>query len=266
MPGELDASFDQPVESAPAETETEVVVEDSLGNQFLMNIPEQDRPIVAKYVKDWDGNVTKKFQSIHEQYKPYKELGVEPENLRKAWTAIQNLNSNPEESYRRMTTAMIEKYGPEAFMTEVLRIQRENAVSDAPNEQFDVDENAVYNDPRYDQLAEKYDQIVQWQQEQETAAVEAQEMQALDAHVADMHNKHGDFDDAWYLLKISQGLTPDQAIESFNNLTGRGNSQSVRPAPKILGGQGGIPSDQVDPTKLNASDRKALIANLFNPT
>src|SRR5215471_8064679 len=72
---------------------------DVLGNPFLSKIPVGDREIVAKYIKDWDRGVTQRFQQIHQQYQPYKDLGASVEDLQGAWALQQMINEDPNRVY-----------------------------------------------------------------------------------------------------------------------------------------------------------------------
>jgi hypothetical protein len=263
QPTNLDAAFPEPEVQEPAAQET--VQEDSLGNQFLSKIPEQDREIVAKYVKDWDGNVTKKFQSIHEEYKPYKELGASPEDLRKAWTAIQNLNNAPEASFKAMYKALRDRHG-EAFDQVLEALYEED--EDEMSEDYEYEEGEEEAEEEYDDnsvfqanVEKELQELRDWKQQQEQAIVAAEENAQLDRLMSDLHTKHGDFDDVWVLTQMSAGATPDQAMNAWNTFVSKlRNSQNTPTPPRILGGQGGVPTDQVDVAKLDAKGRKALIA------
>ena len=85
---------DSPTEPPVGESEPPPPEFSEFAQGILNKIPEQDRNIVAKYIKDWDGNVTKKFQEIHENYKPYKEFGS-VEDLKTAMEIISQMNNDP---------------------------------------------------------------------------------------------------------------------------------------------------------------------------
>jgi len=259
---ELDASFGDNEESAIPEPEI------TLGNQFLSNIPEQDRGIVERYVKDWDGQVTKKFQSIHDQYKPYKELGAKPEDLQKAWALVQKINADPEEIFRTMYLALRKQHGDD-FNSKVFQIQQAQAQAMSDQgldfngqqefEQTETDFDPAQH-PAFQQMSQELAEMRQWRETQQQAELQAREDAALDQILNILHTKHGEFDDAWVISQLSAGKDPDKAVESYNELVERVvNSHKSPPPPKILGGQGGVPSGQVDTAGLDSKGRKTLI-------
>jgi hypothetical protein len=107
---------------------------------------------------------------------------------------------------------------------------------------------------RLDSYEQMLGTVYQQQQSFQQQQVEAQQMQQLDRLMHDMHTRHGDFDDDWFLLQLEKGATPDQAINAYKERFG---SPSRAPAPRILTGNGAVRQDQVNPSKLSDSDRKA---------
>jgi hypothetical protein len=101
----------QPVqpEAAPAAAAPEAIVpapaapgqggEDANSGLYSLDaIPEGIRDQVAPIFKEWDGNVTRKFQQNAEQWKPYDELGIrdiDPEEMAHLVTFHQ-LASDPD--------------------------------------------------------------------------------------------------------------------------------------------------------------------------
>ncbi len=86
---------EQPVEEQESESGGE------LSNPFLQNVAEEDRDVVGKYVKPWDANVTRRFQEVHNQYKPYKDLG-EIEQLKQDVEIANFIRNNPDQMYQML--------------------------------------------------------------------------------------------------------------------------------------------------------------------
>jgi hypothetical protein len=216
----------------------------------LSSIPEDDRPVVAKYIKDWDGNVTRKFQEIHSQYRPYLELGdIEDIQYAKYYTSM--MQNDPAKFIRELTTAMRDA----GMSTDDL------FVNDEQYENYQPGQEPPQNDPMVRELLarqEQYEQMLgnvyQQQQQFQQSQVEQQQIAQLDRLMHDMHTQHGDFDDDWFLLQLEKGATPNQAINAYKERFG---SPERKPAPRLLNGNGAVRQDQVDPSRLSDSDRKA---------
>jgi hypothetical protein len=222
--------------------------QETLGEGFLRAIPEQDRNIVQKYIKDWDGNVTRKFQSIHEQYQPYKELG-DYEELRQAMALNQYLQNNPVDFYNHLQETLDEMREQGLIVTE------------EQEEQFIPQTESVQQPDRVAELEEQMQAFLEWQQEQVNSAEEAEQMQELDNLMDQMHTVHGDFDDDWVLLQLSRGATPEQAIEGWNSLLQSkvGSFQTRKPIPNVMGGNGAVSGSQADFGKMSRDERIAFI-------
>jgi hypothetical protein len=211
---------------------------------ILSGIPDEDRPVVAKYIKEWDGNVTRKFQEIHQQYQPYMELG-DIEDIQYARYYASMMQNDPAELIRTLTNAMKEAGMPVDNLFE-------------PPQEQEPEQQGYQIPPQYlskvDQLEKALGTVYSQQQTFQQQQIEAQQMAQLDKLMSDMHSQHGDFDDDWFLLQLEKGKTPDQAINAYKERFG---SPERKPAPRILTGNGAVRQDQVDPSKLSDKDRKA---------
>lgn len=120
-----------------------------------------------------------------------------------------------------------------------------------PNQEHQIPKEWQNRMEQYEQmLGSVYQQQQSFQQQQ----MESRQMQQLDRLMDDMHKMHGDFDDDWFLLQLEKGATPDQAINAYKDRFG---SPERKPAPRILNGNGAVRQDQVDPSRLSDTDRKA---------
>jgi hypothetical protein len=242
----------QPTDSpSPKNTQEQEQVDYSDYSEFtrgvLSSIPETDRPVVAKYIKDWDGNVTRKFQEIHQTYRPYLELGdIEDIQYAKYYTSM--MQNDPAQFIRELTAAMKEA----GMSTDDLFVNDEQYEGHVPQQQPEVIPREVQS--RLDHYEQLLGNVYQQQQSFQQQQIEAQQMAQLDRLMDDMHRVHGDFDDDWFLLQLEKGATPDQAINAYKDRFG---SPERKPAPRLLSGNGAVRQDQVDPSKLSDTDRKA---------
>lgn len=269
MPDELDASFDIPVSPAepPVEIASEPEVEVTLGNEFLHGIPDQDRPIVAKYIKDWDGNVTKRFQKIHDEYRPYKELG-DVEAIQRAINFQENFRQSGDQVFANMFKHWFEFHKDQAVpkLYELLGVEgaRDMYGQQMNDEGFDPGEPPDPRDIEFSNMQQELEEMRAWRAEQTEAAQMAEAQKQLDNVMRDLHNAHGDFDDTYVITQMAAGANPQQAIEAYQNLvSGIGSRQPTRTPFKTMGGQGGVPSGQVDVTKLGPADRKAAVQQML---
>jgi hypothetical protein len=211
---------------------------------ILNQIPDEDRPIVGKYIKDWDGNVTKRFQSIHDEYRPYKELG-ELEDIQEALSWIAVLNDDPVEFVNKVQAAMKEAGIVSDDKRQEVTLPEWDGVPDEFKRRF------LEQEERINKLSGTVEQTTQQLTEKERIA-------ALDAHMKVLHTEHGDFDDEWLLLQLSKGISPEDAIKSWktNIVEKYGTSATKKSAPNLVTNPGAIPSPkQVDLSKMSKEER-----------
>ena len=270
-----DVSFGGSDNTSPPVGENEAVSENgdseefSLANPFLNGMPEEHRTLLAPYVKKWDGQVTKKFQDYSSKLKPYEALGP-PDELQKYYNFAQNFRQDPENLFRLMFMGLQEQYG-ENFQTELLRIlqldaeEEAEAMSEQPN--YQENEAGEYDptDQFQQNVAQELQELREWRQNFEQSQVDAEAQAQLDDVLGQMHNSFGDFNDDFIVLELSKHGDPQQAMQAWNNLIGKYSSQQApqRQAPKIMGGQGGVPSGQVDTSKLTGADRRKAVENML---
>lgn len=235
----------------------EFLSDDSLANGFLTAIPEQDRAIVAKYIKDWDAGVTRKFQSIHEQYAPYKEFGS-PEDIERALFMENYLQQRPLEFLAQLQEA-VDKLKEEGL----IEMGTEETVTE-PDEELDFNDLPPVWQKKFEALESHILEIDNRFQAKDAEEQERAQMAELDKLMSNLHNEHGNFDDDWVLLQISKGKSPEEAVNMWNTMLEKTVGSSPRKQiPKVLSGNGPTPGNQVDPSKLSAQERIAHVASLI---
>lgn len=262
----MDVEFGQPVGDGEAVPEIDETTDFSLANPFLNGMPEEHRTLLAPYVKKWDGQVTKKFQDYSNRLKPYEALGPVDE-LTKYHAFANNFRNDPENLFRMMWLGLQEQYG-DSFQQELYRIlqleQEEQQMSD--NQEYEEQEVNV-NDQFQENVAKELEELRQWRDQFEQSQMEAEGQTQLDNVLDQMHNAFGDFNDDFIVMELSKHGDVQQAMKAWNELIGKysssQNSQPIRQAPKVMGGQGGVPTGQVDTNKLRGADRKAAVENML---
>lgn len=219
----------QPVNNDPVNNSP-----DSLANGFLNNVDPADRPVVERYIKDWDSGVTRRFQAIHDQYKPYKDLGYEPDAIRQAISVVQALNNDPVQFYTWLKDSLGES---------VPDFQPPNQ----PNQEPEIPDWADGLPPQFVQMFQAQQQMIEQMSQGFSGFMEQQQQTAQDAELdnllSSLQQKHGDFDEDFVIAKMLKGMTPDDAVNAYKQLAGGGSQQPNRqPAPKVLGGYGSVPT------------------------
>lgn len=220
-------------------------------NPFLNGVAEEDRAIVGKYINDWDKNVQQRFSQIHDEYAPFK--GLDPDDVQ---VAIQMKNMLDSE--------------PEFFLETVRGILRENGIDvgeetnpvtpGTPPEWDGIPSEFV---DRFNQMEALLAQVGQSVLDDRQSRQDDIEMAQLDSLMDDLHNEHGDFDDQWVLSRLAAGYSPDEALSDWNDFIERVSSQSRRPAPPVMGGNGQIASGQVDVTKMSRQATQQMVARIL---
>lgn len=257
--------------ASPESAETPQQEDHSLLPGFLKNIPDQDRAIVSKYTKDWDAGVTKRFQSIHDEYKgklqPYEALGYDPDTLGRMVSFIDMINNDPGAAYTALQE-VIQNNNPELWEA----LQQGNGVETEVSDTGEVEDFGGL-DPAIQQLIEQQNAQIQelneWRQSREQSEIEQEQFDAFDQMIDGLLQQAGIADDDefardYIITQIAREKTPQDAVKQYQSyVNGLRNSQNTRPAPRIIGGQGGVPSDQVDASKMRGEQRREYIASLL---
>lgn len=244
----------QPTDNSPQQVDLEGLSEFATG--VLSGIPEADRGIVGKYLKDWDGNVTKKFQSIHDEYKPYKDLG-DPEALQEAMYYRSLLQDNPANFVQMLQEAIEEaKMSDPDYQPESLNGGNNNPVEGGIAPEIDA---------RFGQMEKMLGNMLNQFQQFTGGYQEQQQMAEFDRLLGNLHSQHGEFDDDVVSLYIERGMSPDEAVKAFQeNIVKKYGSPTHRPAPILPPTNGAVHQQgQVDTSKLSKDDRKRFGADIL---
>jgi len=249
-------------EEVAAEPENEY----SLANPFLNGMPEEHRTLLAPYVKKWDGQVTKKFQDYSSKLKPYEALGPVDE-LQKYYNFANNFRQDPEGLFRLMWNGLQETYGDnfQQELARILEIQQEQEMSNEEEYEYEEETAPPESDVFQQNVLKELQELREWRSNFEKQQEEAVGQQQLDGVLDQMHNAFGDFNDDFIVLELSKHGDVQQAMQAWNALIGTYSSPQApaRQAPKIMGGQGGVPSGQVNTDKLRDADRRQAVANML---
>lgn len=234
----------------------EAVSPDSLASGFLKNIPETDRPFVEKYVKEWDAGVTRKFQSIHDQYKPYKDLGVDAPTVQRAVQIMQMLNTDPMNFYNLLRAELGDR-----IPQETPRPQPQPGEQELPPWAEGMNPEFFNRFGRLEQmlttLAERYLETEKMSEQQKQDA-------QLENYLGSLRQKHGEFDEQWVLSRMYQGVDGEQAVKEYGQFVKSLVEQhsTRRPAPVVLG-NGAHPVGGKSPAEMSSNEVQNLVAQML---
>jgi len=236
---------------------------DDLANPYLSAIPEVDRNVVAKYIKGWQGEVTKRFQAIHDQYRPYQQLG-DPDTLSRASALYNLMNERPEEIFQVLVQNADELPEVQQILqglTQGQQYQQSQGQQETQNPWADAgipDDFADMFIKQQQVIAALADKVMG----ADSRAQEQEESAQLDSVLEDLHSRYGEFDEDSVLLRMYKGMDPDSAVKNWGESVQQAinSRQSTRPPPMVLGGNGSVPHGGVEPAKLGDKDRREYIA------
>lgn len=223
---------------------------------FLKDVPDSQKVLIEPYIKKWDSGVTKKFQEIHSQYEPYKELG-DPETLAQA-VQIMNMLDN-EDDAKQIYDILHQQYGQ--------KVADEITGGDPQNKEGQGEASGL--PPEW---AQKFDQqqtllttlaeIVLGSHQQEQ---QAQEDTELENYLGELKEKHGDFDEEYVLAKMAAGIDGEDAVKSFHNIIQSriNTSEPQRTLSPTLSGGGSVPAETQSVKDLSRSETKNLVASIL---
>lgn len=224
---------------------------------YMKDLPDSVRPLVEPKFKDWDANVTKRFQQVHSEYddvKPFKALvesGIDFDTAQQAIQFAQLVNEDPERVYK----ALAEQYGYGAEQGSV-----DPDAGNVDDEQFGgLTAEDFTKNPEFAKYREMTEQMAEIMVQQQQAVQMAEEEAALDATLASLKEQHGDFDEEYVMTKVYSGASWDEAINAYNSLAGKFQQPN---APVVMGSGGGLPSQSINPAQMSDKDRKNLVAQI----
>lgn len=259
--------FGEPETTPEATPEVTVDETEGLASPFLAKIPPQDRAIVGRYIKDWDAGVTKRFQDYAGKLKPYEALGPVDE-ITKWQNLHNNFKYNTEWVFKTMWDGLQQQYGDEFEdrLAQILGYEgEEQEMSDQEYEEYEEtgeepDESVVFQQ----NVMQELDELRAWRDEQMQAQASQKEEAQLDNVLTALHQKFGEFDDEGVLIRIAAHGDPIKAVNEWRSMVAKYSQNGAqRQAPKVMGGQGGVPTEQVDAKSLRGEQRKAAVAQML---
>jgi hypothetical protein len=137
-------------------------------------------------------------------------------------------------------------------------------MNDEEYEEEGYEEEPDPNEVFQNNVAQELEELREWRNNFEAEQQSAEENRQLDGVLNAMHTRYGEFDDNWILVRLAEHGNIEQSIKEWNAMIGKYTQNgSQRQAPKVMGGQGGVPNEQVDVKQLRGKDRRSTVAAML---
>jgi hypothetical protein len=225
-------------------------------NEMLQAIPEEYHSQVTPHLQKWDKGVQDRFNQVHSQYdgyKPFVENEISPDEIQFAMGLLNAVNNDPL-AVREAINSWIEQEGIEKAQGE----GQPQGEQGQQNGQFDLASHPEYQ--QMSQVVQEMAQILVNQREQEQ---QSQEDSELDQELSQLAEQHGEFDEPFVLSRMAAGATGEQAVQEYQQFVQQVLSGQRKPGPKVLGGGGSLPQNNIDVKKLDGKERRSLVENML---
>lgn len=239
------------------------------GETFLQGVPEQHRGIVKQYLepvmKGWDGGLTEKFNKHKEELGKWTTLG-DLEQVQRANEFFNHFRTNGPQALGQVIMALRERYGDQfpALMQQILQV-KDPTMSDMSQNGQEWDYSQGEPDPNdvfRQNVTNELEELRKWREEREQADAYSAAEKQFDNTMQAMHTSRPDIPEKFIVMGLASGQDTNQIAAIWDELrqqnVGSQNQETRRNPPPVMGGQGGIPSGQVDVSKLDAKGRRAL--------
>lgn len=244
------------------------VADNPAWSDFLSGFPASMHDQIKPHLTKWDQGVNQRIEQVHSEwadFKPFKDAGLNRETLEQAYGIFQAINDNPQEVYRILGETYGLNVQPQANPTPASNEQGQpNPQPNQPTgDEYELGQGGQHN-PELERLRAMTENMANILLAQEKARQETAEDALLERELKAAHDKHGEFNEDFVLRYLNSGMNMDQAIGAYQSMTNQLRSDANRPqAPNVINGSGPLPSQQIDPAKLNGSDTRKLVANMF---
>lgn len=239
-------------------------------NPVLNEIPEEFRSKVTPYLSEWDKNyhsglekARNEVQSQYADFQPFIDNEVSPETLAQSYQLYQALENNPQSVMEALQQAIGETYGED----------------DDQGDDEHYDPNDIANDPRYQRLEQQVQQMmegIQSKEEQEQFQQEfdnsVNEIEQSIEQILPQFKEHFGFDmNPQEVLRIAIGQAEENdteidlmgAAQYWGDMINQYRTPEPQVGFKSMPTSGGVPSTNVDVTKLSSEESKALVVDLL---
>lgn len=258
---EVEATPDTQYQGAaePSGTDESGSQSDDLYAAYLEKFPTSLHPIARDVFKEWDGNVTKRIQSVHQEYEPYKPFveSYEPDAIEQALAIAEAMERDPQ----AFVDAMVNAYG----LTPAQEAELQQQLNpDDDEDEFDPQAARL---AQHEELLQTMAEAMLAERQEREQLIELQESEALYTQTMDaLTEKYGEFDVEYVNTLLANGVDPDVAVQHWQSQVQTFAQRQLAPnqtAPMVMGAGGGTPSIQRDVENLSSQETKQLVAEML---
>lgn len=224
-------------------------------NPLLSQVPQSLHNIITPHLKEWDRNYNAGIQKVHSQYagyKPFLEQQIAPEDINNAMLVYNALNENPQS----LIEQLIDYYKYE------LPQQGEQGQGEQLEEEIPYD---ITQHPEFQRMTQLVELLGQNTLSQNEQILQQQADEQLDSEFEDAKQRLGEFDETWVAQAMYlQEVDIDTAVQMYQQHVQQivaNHRPAGAGAPVLMGGGGGVPSQQTNVGNMTAQQRRALIAD-----
>lgn len=223
---------------------------------LLADLPQELHAKVTPHLQNWDRGVNDRFQKVHSEYEPWKDViksGAEPDVAKFALNLLNQLEQDPALVYKAIGDYY--KLGtPEPQLPKQGPVEPETP--DPVKTQ--LDELARQNQIMAQVLVQQRENEVRAQQQAKADAALEEELTAAKKKFA----SYGDFNERYVLSMMQSGMTAEQAAQDYFNWRAEEVKKGA-PRPLIVGSGGGMPGQNADTRKMDDRGVKNLVADML---
>jgi len=231
-----------------------------LGSGFLSKVDPADRPVVERYVKDWDRGVNERFQSLHNEYKPYKDLGVPYDDIVSGLHFKTWIDNDPQGFLTTLAENLAKQNIDIADLLGIGVQQQPPSGSQVPEGWENLPEDFRN---RFSQMEQMLQLVGETQIQTNQRSLEKQEDAEFDDYLQELRQVHGDYDEQFVTAMIAAGYDGPEAVAMYQERYGNSQQPSPRPQLTPLNGSGSVGHNGFDPTKATSKDVRSLVGQLL---
>lgn len=228
-------------------------------SELLGVVPSDLHSQVTPHLQEWDKNFQTKINEVHSQYAPYKPLvesQVPYEQIQYAMSVMQAIDSEP--------LKVIEALQNYAKANGLLQEELSGTEQQGQVDETEIPEEWLKH-PAIQQMQQQIQTVAQFLVQQETAKSDSAEDAKLQSELETLRQQHGEYDEEWVLTRALNN--PDAKLEdhvkAYKQFEQGIIAKQRQPGPKVMGGGGVAPDNQVDVKALDDKGRRAYIASLL---
>lgn len=229
-------------------------------------LPDSLQTVVAPVLDKWERRNQAQIQQYAEQvqaYEPYKEFvdnGVPVEQMEAALQVMALIDSNPQEFMQQMQAF----YGGDNAQQQDTGGQQQKTNPNSNDDysgMFDEAPFDISSDPTIQQLKNQQDIIAGFLASQVEAEQQQVEDAQLDADLAALKEKFGDYDEQYVVGLAVNGIPLEEGVQRYQQMVNniRTTPTAQDGLPNIMAPGGGTPSEAVNPADMTTEQRKAFV-------